>query len=72
MYLDAPIIIDDEKFKVVIFSHGLAQNATFFTTIFKDLVHQGFIVYSIEHMDSTCLHFKNPAGKSKYFKNVNI
>ena len=33
---------------------------------------QGFVVYSIEHKDYTALHFRKPAGKSKYFKNVDL
>jgi hypothetical protein len=46
--------------------------SSFFSTFFKDLAMQGFIVFSIEHKDFTALHFKNPAGESKYFKNFDI
>ena len=50
----------------------MGQMTSFFSTMFKDLAMQGFIVIAIEHKDHSALHFKNPAGESKYFKNVRI
>lgn len=73
VFKDAPVLQDSQqKYPLVLFSHGVGQTCTFFSTIFKDLATQGFVVASIEHKDHTSLHFLNPAGKSKYYKNIYI
>lgn len=61
VYLNAPIV-ESQNLTPIVFSHGMGQMSTFFSTIFKDLALQGFIIYSLEHKDFTALHFKNPAG----------
>ena len=47
---------DEKKFVPVIFSHGIGNTMSFFSTIFKDLASQGHIVFSLEHNDRTALH----------------
>jgi hypothetical protein len=50
-----------EPLKVVpiIFSHGIGNTMSWFSTIFKDLASQGHIVFSVEHSDRTALHSVN-------------
>lgn len=52
----------------MIFSHGVGNTMSWFSTICKDLASQGHIVFSIEHNDDTALHFYSENGKDKYYK----
>ena len=72
VFLSAPITTKAITFTPVVFSHSLAQTNTFFSTIFKDLASQGFVVFSIEHGDQTALQFRSPAGRTKVFKNLKM
>lgn len=44
------------KFIPIIFSHGVGNTMSTFSTLCKDLASQGFVVYNIEHNDGTSLH----------------
>ncbi|KAK3093580.1 hypothetical protein FSP39_017690 [Pinctada imbricata] len=48
-----PICPSNNKFPVVIFSHGLGGNRTVNTTICCELASQGFIVAAVEHRDGS-------------------
>lgn len=62
-----------EKVVPVIFSHGIGNSMTFFSTIIKDMASQGHVVFSLEHNDRTALHhYSEENGKHKYFKNVDM
>lgn len=46
---------------------------SFFSTIIKDMVTQGHIVFSLEHNDRTALHhYSQEDGKHKYYKSVDM
>lgn len=60
------------KFIPIVFSHGVGQTNSWFSSIFKDLASQGHIVYSIEHRDATALHYLDAAGKHKYYENMDL
>lgn len=40
-----------KKFKIVIFSHGLAANRQLYTVFTNNLASLGFIVFSLEHYE---------------------
>lgn len=56
----------------MIFSHGIGNTLSWFSTICKDLASQGHIVFCIEHNDRTALHTYDEAGNHKYFKNLDM
>jgi predicted dienelactone hydrolase len=76
--VDAPLNIPKDlpqkrKFIPLIFSHGVGNTMSWFSTILKDLASQGFIVYSLEHNDRTALHHYSEEEKEhKYFKQLDI
>ena len=74
VWYDVPLFKpeDNQKYTTILFSHSVAQTSTFFSALMKQLVGMGFIVMSIEHKDQSALHTINSAGRSKYFKNINI
>lgn len=45
----APILDNNEKFPLIILSHGLGGNRTTYTTICSDLASHGYIVAAMEH-----------------------
>jgi len=48
-------------------SHGEGQNATWFSSICKELASQGsLIVISMEHRDGSAMFYKNEEGKQVY------
>ena len=72
--VDAPLVkLPDSdkhegKFIPVIFSHGVGNTMSWFSTICKDFASQGFIVFSIEHNDGTALHRYSEEKSHKYYK----
>ena len=76
--VDAPLIKLEEndkhqgKFIPLVFSHGVGNTMSWFSTICKDLASQGFIVYSIEHNDGTALHHYNDLKSHKYYKSFDM
>jgi predicted dienelactone hydrolase len=63
----------DEPMKLVpiIFTHGIGNTMSTFSTILKDLATQGHVVFSLEHNDRTALHI-NQNEEDKYFKQVDM
>lgn len=53
------------------FSHGVGNTMSWFSTIFKDLASQGHVVFSVEHSDRTALYQFNEEDH-KYFKNIDL
>lgn len=49
----APLLENDEKFPVVVLSHGIGGNRTTYTTFCLELASHGFIVAAIEHRDGS-------------------
>lgn len=49
----APLIESDEKFPVVILSHGIGGNRTTYSTFCLELTSHGFVVAAIEHRDGS-------------------
>ena len=62
----------NEKYPVFVFSHGVGQTANFFSTMFKCLASQGFVVCSIEHRDYSSLHFQAEQGSLRLFKDTEM
>ncbi len=60
--VDAPLVKLAEndkhegKYIPIIFSHGVGNTMSWFSTICKDIASQGHIVFSIEHNDGSALH----------------
>ena len=48
----------------VIFSHGLKANRTMHSTICRELVSYGCIVYAVDHTDTTCSYTLDISGRS--------
>lgn len=78
MRVGAPLLelADDDKhekkFIPIVFSHGVGCTVSWFSTICKDLASQGFIVFCIEHKDSTALYYKDEYEHDKYYKNLDM
>ncbi|GFN95849.1 platelet-activating factor acetylhydrolase [Plakobranchus ocellatus] len=49
----APLLKSDEKFPVIIVSHGIGGNRTTLSTYSYELASRGFVVAAIEHRDGT-------------------
>ena len=56
--------VEDVKFPVVIFSHGLAGFRSMYSLICSELASQGYVVFSIEHGDGTASTFRVPRTKT--------
>ena len=68
----APLAQVGQKYVPIVFSHGVGNTMTWFSTICKDLSSQGHIVFCVEHNDRTALHTYDEKGNHKYFKNVDM
>ncbi|XP_076042589.1 platelet-activating factor acetylhydrolase-like isoform X2 [Oratosquilla oratoria] len=58
----------NEKFPVVVFSHGLSGNRSIYSTVCSELASHGFVVAAIEHRDtSACASFTlDEEGKQEF------
>ena len=67
-WLDGEVSDDFKEKKIVpiFFSHGLTACANFYTSIQRDLAKNGYIVFSLNHLDGSCLHTVDKDGKDKY------
>jgi Platelet-activating factor acetylhydrolase, isoform II len=73
--MNAPLSTIEKIDKVVpiIFTHGVGNTMSFFSTILKDIASQGHIVFSLEHNDRTALyHFNEQESKDMYFKQIDM
>jgi len=76
--IDAPLasLTENDKHKgkyiPMIFSPGVGNTMTWFSSICKDLASQGHIVYSFEHMDATSLHYYDETKAHKYYKSFDM
>eukprot|EP00347_Sterkiella_histriomuscorum_P003348 403364636 len=76
--VDAPLVKlpDSDKHEgkniPIVFSHGVGNTMTWFSTMCKDFASQGFVVYAIEHNDGSALHHYNDQKQHKYYKQFDM
>lgn len=51
--VDAPIASGTDRFPVVVFSHGLGGQRTWYSNYCGELASRGHLVFSIEHRDGS-------------------
>lgn len=49
----APLVDSDEKFPVVVLSHGIGGNRTTYSTFCCELASHGYVVAALEHRDGS-------------------
>ena len=61
-----PLRIEDTKYPVVVFSHGLAGNKTMYSILCSELASQGYVVLALEHADGTASVAKIAGKRGTY------
>jgi hypothetical protein len=59
---------DDQKFPIVVFSHGLSGSMEFYTQLCQLIASHGFLVVAMEHEDGSAAYAETPSGEPIPFK----
>ncbi|KZW03744.1 hypothetical protein EXIGLDRAFT_599304 [Exidia glandulosa HHB12029] len=64
----APLLkAKDGRWRVIIFSHGLAGSKTMYSQLVANLASQGYVVLALEHRDRSGMLFTTRDGQPRYY-----
>jgi hypothetical protein len=69
-FLDAPLSVSQERWPILLFSHGLYGIPELYTLLCENMASFGYVVFAPYHTDGSALHLEYPNNKYVKFKPI--